>query len=109
MWRLTQLSGFAPDLVDFRWYSARNRLIGNVQHAALGEEMLAVQTLLVFTAKSLWIVGSHVSTREYSQEGWQGTQLWSIVENRRFADGRVLQRHVLYLGEMCACHDRKPG
>ena len=25
---------------------------------------------------------------------------WSIVENRRVADGRVLQRHVLYLGEI---------
>lgn len=25
---------------------------------------------------------------------------WSVVENRRCADGRVLQRHVLYLGEL---------
>lgn len=25
---------------------------------------------------------------------------WSIVENRRLGDGRVLQRHVLYLGEI---------
>ncbi len=25
---------------------------------------------------------------------------WSIVENRRLSDGRVLQRHVLYLGEI---------
>jgi len=25
---------------------------------------------------------------------------WSIVENRRVADGRVVQRHVLYLGEL---------
>ena len=24
---------------------------------------------------------------------------WSLVENRRLADGRVAQRHVLYLGE----------
>ena len=23
---------------------------------------------------------------------------WSIVESRRLADGRVIQRHVLYLG-----------
>jgi len=27
---------------------------------------------------------------------------WSIVENRRFSEGRVLQRHVLYLGEINA-------
>jgi hypothetical protein len=25
---------------------------------------------------------------------------WSVVENRRCADGRVFQRHVLYLGEL---------
>ena len=25
---------------------------------------------------------------------------WSVVENRRLADGRVMQRHVLYLGEI---------
>jgi transposase len=25
---------------------------------------------------------------------------WSVVENRRVADGRVIQRHVLYLGEI---------
>ncbi len=25
---------------------------------------------------------------------------WSIVENRRVSGGRVLQRHVLYLGEL---------
>ena len=25
---------------------------------------------------------------------------WSIVENRRVSDGRVVQRHVLYLGEI---------
>lgn len=24
---------------------------------------------------------------------------WSVVENRRVAGGRVVQRHVLYLGE----------
>ena len=25
---------------------------------------------------------------------------WSVVENRRLSNGRVLQRHVLYLGEI---------
>jgi len=25
---------------------------------------------------------------------------WSLVESRRLADGRVAQRHVLYLGEI---------
>lgn len=27
---------------------------------------------------------------------------WSVVENRRLADGRVVQRQVLYLGEINA-------
>jgi hypothetical protein len=27
-------------------------------------------------------------------------QYWSIVENKRVAGGRVVQRHVLYLGEI---------
>jgi transposase len=30
---------------------------------------------------------------------------WSIVENRRVGDGRVLQRHVLYLGEINASQE----
>ena len=30
---------------------------------------------------------------------------WSIVENRRLSDGRVLQRHVLYLGEINALQE----
>ena len=25
---------------------------------------------------------------------------WNVVENKRLADGRVVQRHVLYLGEI---------
>jgi hypothetical protein len=31
---------------------------------------------------------------------------WSIVENRRLADGRVTQRHVLYLGEINEAQER---
>ena len=30
---------------------------------------------------------------------------WSMVENRRLSDGRVLQRHVLYLGEINASQE----
>lgn len=29
-------------------------------------------------------------------------EYWSIAENRRLADGRIAQRHVLYLGEINA-------
>src|ERR1700758_1016108 len=31
---------------------------------------------------------------------------WSIVENKRIADGKVRQRHVLYLGEINASQER---
>jgi transposase len=30
---------------------------------------------------------------------------WSIVENRRLMGGRILQRHVLYLGELNGCQE----
>ena len=30
---------------------------------------------------------------------------WSIVENRRVMGGRILQRHVLYLGELNGCQE----
>ena len=30
---------------------------------------------------------------------------WSLVENRRCADGRVVQRHVLYLGALTAAQE----
>lgn len=33
-------------------------------------------------------------------------QYWSVVENRRLPDGRVLQRHVLYLGEINSSQER---
>jgi transposase len=31
---------------------------------------------------------------------------WSLVENRRLSGGRVLQRHVLYLGEINSCQEQ---
>src|SRR5439155_6349125 len=30
---------------------------------------------------------------------------WSLVENRRCADGRVVQRHVLYLGALTSAQE----
>ena len=32
---------------------------------------------------------------------------WSIVENRRLRDGRVVQRAVLYLGEINSSQERR--
>jgi hypothetical protein len=31
---------------------------------------------------------------------------WSIVESKRLNDGRVIQRHVLYLGEINSSQER---
>jgi hypothetical protein len=42
----------------------------------------------------------HVSALLISQEERQRTPYWSIVENKRLHGGRVVQRHVLYLGEI---------
>ena len=32
---------------------------------------------------------------------------WSVAENRRLDNGRVIQRHVLYLGEINSCKPRR--
>jgi len=41
----------------------------------------------------------HVFARHYKKDGKEH-RYWSVVENRRVAGGRVVQRHVLYLGEI---------
>src|SRR5205807_6134017 len=47
------------------------------------------------------IGGHHVLALQSSPEGWQATPLLErCVENTRVAGGRVVQRHVLYLGEI---------
>ena len=33
---------------------------------------------------------------------------WSVVENQRLQGGRVVQRHVLYLGEISPSHTSGP-
>jgi hypothetical protein len=42
----------------------------------------------------------HVFARQDSPQGRQGHRAWSVVENRRVHGGRVVQRQVLYLGEI---------
>ncbi|MDQ3774307.1 MAG: hypothetical protein M3461_08070, partial [Pseudomonadota bacterium] len=41
----------------------------------------------------------HVSARQDPKDGKEH-RYWSIVENRRTQGGRVVQRQVLYLGEI---------
>jgi Transposase DDE domain len=42
----------------------------------------------------------HVSAIDTTQERRQTHDYWSVVETKRVAGGRVVQRHVLYLGEI---------
>src|SRR6185437_11178334 len=42
----------------------------------------------------------HVFAADPAKEGWQDAHYWSVVENQRLQGGRVVQRHVLYLGEI---------
>jgi transposase len=44
----------------------------------------------------------HIQRRKNGKEH----SYWSIVESRRLADGRVVQRHVLYLGEINDAQER---
>ena len=47
------------------------------------------------------ILGSHhVPAFEDCRKDGKEHRSWSVVENRRVAGGRVVQRHVLYLGEI---------
>ncbi len=54
-----------------------------------------------FQKRNRSVVGRHhVSAMHQAQKGCKEHQYWSVVENRRVADGRVVQRHVLCLGEI---------
>src|SRR6266550_7846363 len=60
-----------------------------------------VKTKVISRGVAAFIMRSrHVSPAYQAQEGRQGAPLWSIVENRRIGGGRVVQRPLLYLGEI---------
>src|SRR5450755_3756447 len=42
----------------------------------------------------------HVSATHRAKEERQDHHYWNVVENKRLDGGRVVQRHVLYLGEI---------
>ena len=65
-----------------------------------GQNPAVVKILLVSFREGLRIMGRHVSTATTRKKDGKVHRYWSIVENRRLAGGRVLQRHVLYLGEI---------
>ena len=55
--------------------------------------------LISMAANVLIIGGHHVLALQSPPEGWQA-RYWSVVENTRVAGRRMVQRHVLYLGEI---------
>ena len=58
-------------------------------------------TKSILTAASVPIIGGHhVLALQGSPEDGKQHRYWSVVENTRVAGGRVVQRHVLYLGEI---------
>ena len=61
-----------------------------------------MQTKAIFLCGDLRVlVRCHVSARFDSQEGRQLDRYFSVVENKRVGRrGRVVKRHVLYLGEI---------
>lgn len=66
-----------------------------------------MQTLVVADFE-LWLSLLAIMFLRCSKRLKDGKQhlYWSVVENRRLHDGRVLQRHVLYLGELNGHQER---
>ena len=60
-----------------------------------------MKTYPVSLAGDLPMIDSrHVSARDDRKKDGKEHRYWSVVENKRVAGGRVVQRHVLYLGEI---------
>jgi hypothetical protein len=60
-----------------------------------------VKTLVVASGEDLRIMAAQdVSARHDRKKDGKEHRYFSVVENRRVARGRVVQRHVLYLGEI---------
>ena len=61
-----------------------------------------MQTKAIFRSADLSIIrGRHVFARfKFAGRTARSTATFSVVENKRVGGGRVVQRHVLYLGEI---------
>ena len=54
----------------------------------------------LFKLRSMWIIALMFLRSTSRKKNGKPHRYFSIVENQRLADGRVAQRHVLYLGEI---------
>src|SRR5437763_4372302 len=82
-------------------FSRGKSLSGKERRGPKRRKSAVVPTKSILKAANVPIIGGHhVLALQGSPEGWQTTSYWSVVENTRTARGRVVQRHVLYLGEI---------
>jgi hypothetical protein len=76
-------------------------LMDRAASAGKGRKGAVVKTHPIPSRKKVDIIlCRYVSTQHASEENGKEHRYWSIVENKRVARGRVVQRHVLYLGEI---------
>jgi hypothetical protein len=74
-------------------------LICKVNEVGIGANRTVVQTLPLSSGRFTLVSGGHVSAPVHSQERREGTPLLEHRREQRLNEGRVIQRHVLYLGE----------
>jgi hypothetical protein len=76
-------------------------LVGKGRGGPKRRKSAVVPTKSILTAANLPIIGGHhVLALQVHREDGKQHRYWSVVENTRVARGRVVQRHVLYLGEI---------
>src|SRR5258705_3959512 len=74
---------------------------GKGRHGPGHRKSALVPTKSILKAANVPIIGGHhVLALQSSPEGWQATPLLERCREHRVAGGRVVQRHVLYLGEI---------
>ena len=76
-------------------------MIGKEGRGRNPQKSAVVPTKSILTAANMPMIGGHhVLALQGPPEGWQATSLLERCRDTRVAGGRVVQRHVLYLGEI---------
>jgi hypothetical protein len=74
---------------------------GKGRHGPGHRKSAVVPTKSIFKAANVLIIGDHhILALQSSLEGWQPTPLLERCREHASCRGRVVQRHVLYLGEI---------
>jgi len=94
---LARLRGFDPPIALFHFFTSC--IFGDLRSRRY-QETAVVKTYPLFTFMSRWYSSLMFLRCTNRKKNGKEHRYWSIVENRRAAGGRVVQRHVLYLGEI---------